>query len=772
MNPHVKKRNLAFIFFNALLVIIVVAASLIPCLFPCIIPCADYNAAGIACQVLTALVCCIASMIGISFSIQDSTFFGIKIKELRELRIGKHYSLQSIMIISVLIVAVNLLFYICGFVYTSYGLSISAVLFCLYIIRQEIPLMAKKEEAALQILKSRILANTDAADVHATEFDKALKYLIIHKNLKTTYEKLNYGATDKNGNKRILTKLLDLQTNLASELNTIDDKQRLAETVDALSENLIDIISFSFDLTELFDGETSNYTHYVTRTLFWLNEHPTGKNVSSRIVRRALSSLDYACTDTGKKAKKDFLFAVLLSVIPYSVSRGDFSFLHAVQEYYSEKTYILSKENNSTLLFSLLSLYLYYICELEQSIPAEIKNKIKENVCSNNQIIDGRVIYSWTHLFHQFSGYAHVNYSEFMRIFKNNEHLMEYMLLNAGAHWVIMDEDLAFQWYATNMLNRNDNSFEDFSVTFGKDLDRNTIYKLKKLYDDCYKEGNRFFIPDYMTKMLAFYGVNNILNLFLIVDNNDHTLFNYLTAIKAQDIRDETEKLKEMDETALAERIKKAVSEAISKEWGRDETLEISSERKYLSVLIEKADAVNFDEVLIDHFVWSTVYSFRSLLSTQKIVKNAEFDEKIRALLKEDIKAVSANGVFMVPHYLKDAELQNQYMEKVSSVEKYHSSILPHTSFVLQNGFSFNYQVDSVTVEKLSEEQINEQVEKHKRADGQYVYEGTFMNREDVYSVVKAKAIIITLSARYGLHAPENGIVEVDLFPKQDSESE
>lgn len=160
------------------------------------------------------------------------------------------------------------------------------------------------------------------------------------------------------------------------------------------------------------------------------------------------------------------------------------------------------------------------------------------------------------------------------------------------------------------------------------------------------------------------------------------------------------------------------------------------------------------------------------MLSIRKIVKDAEFDERIRELLTEDIKAVSANGIYMIPHYLTDTGLQSQYMEKMSSIEKYHSSILPHSSILLQDGFSFNYQVDDVTVDKLDEEQINEQVEKHKRADGQYVYEGTLMNRADVYNVVKAKAIIITLSARYGLHVPENRIIEIDLFPKLDSDGE
>lgn len=71
-------------------------------------------------------------------------------------------------------------------------------------------------------------------------------------------------------------------------------------------------------------------------------------------------------------------------------------------------------------------------------------------------------------------------------------------------------------------------------------------------------------------------------------------------------------------------------------------------------------------------------------------------------------------------------------------------------------------------VEKLNEDQLNSQVEKYKRADGQYVYEGTFMNREEVYGVIKEKAIIITLSAHFALDAQEGSIIKIVLFPKQE----
>ena len=276
-----------------------------------------------------------------------------------------------------------------------------------------------------------------------------------------------------------------------------------------------------------------------------------------------------------------------------------------------------------------------------------------------------------------------------------------------------------------------------------------------------------------MQKMLGFYGADkNAFGLFLVIEKNWHKLFDYLTEVKTREILDETSSLEKLDEKALADKIKASVTEALHKEWGRDESLDVGSEKRYLRVLIEKANAVNFDEVLIDYFTRSTYFSFRNMLVPRKIERGKGFDKEILDLMGKNIVAASSSCAQVVSYYISDPEIQKQYLEKLSSVQKYQSAILPHTSLVLPGGFSFNYIVDDVVVEKPSEEQINERVERYKRADGQYVYEGTFMTRDAVFNTVKAKTIIITLVARFSLITEENKVVEIVLFPQNADEEE
>ena len=119
--------------------------------------------------------------------------------------------------------------------------------------------------------------------------------------------------------------------------------------------------------------------------------------------------------------------------------------------------------------------------------------------------------------------------------------------------------------------------------------------------------------------------------------------------------------------------------------------------------------------------------------------------------------------------YITDPLLQEKCRDKIASLKMIHSSILPFTAIILEGGFAFNCVIDKLTIKKAPEDVINEKVEQYKRADGQYVYESTFMNRDDVYSVVKSKAIVITCSIRFNVVSDEDSIVEIELFSTGDS---
>ena len=50
------------------------------------------NSLGVASQIISAVVTCILSTIGISFSLQNNEYFHIKVRDINAMRVRKHYS--------------------------------------------------------------------------------------------------------------------------------------------------------------------------------------------------------------------------------------------------------------------------------------------------------------------------------------------------------------------------------------------------------------------------------------------------------------------------------------------------------------------------------------------------------------------------------------------------------------------------------------------------------------------------------------------------------
>lgn len=85
------------------------------------------NIVGVSSQIITAVVSLVVSIIGIAISLQNEVFFGIKITKLYALRVTKHYSILEIIIISILLCALNLAFYMCGLTIAAIGTLLVAL---------------------------------------------------------------------------------------------------------------------------------------------------------------------------------------------------------------------------------------------------------------------------------------------------------------------------------------------------------------------------------------------------------------------------------------------------------------------------------------------------------------------------------------------------------------------------------------------------------------------------------------------------------------------
>lgn len=66
---------------------------------------------------------------------------------------------------------------------------------------------------------------------------------------------------------------------------------------------------------------------------------------------------------------------------------------------------------------------------------------------------------------------------------------------------------------------------------------------------------------------------------------------------------------------------------------------------------------------------------------------------------------------------------------------------------------------------ELTPDQISEQAERYKRADGQYIYDGALISREVLVDTIRSLWYILSVEIRYQINASRDSIFRIDLFP-------
>ena len=77
------------------------------------------------------------------------------------------------------------------------------------------------------------------------------------------------------------------------------------------------------------------------------------------------------------------------------------------------------------------------------------------------------------------------------------------------------------------------------------------------------------------------------------------------------------------------------------------------------------------------------------------------------------------------------------------------------------NAKPVDFKIEEFIAKDLNEDQLNKQVDNYKRSDGQYVYEGVFMQREEVAKLIHDKYVIFTLIYSFKINAKKNGIIRI-----------
>ena len=713
---------------------------------------------GVSSQIITAVLSLVVSIVGIAISLQNEEFFGVKITKLYALRVTKHYSIRRIILASIFLCVINLTYYMCGLTFAAIAILVISLIFLVQVVYMEIPIMAKEENALLQILKDNLIYCHLKRKEASTDLKESIKYLLYRKNFKELYEYFKDDSDDEY-NQYVVMKLLEFQHDLAFSLSDKSiEEQRIIGS--SLVTNVVDIILHHIGLTEKIYEEINKNLYLLTRVLFRVNDIPVENNP---VIKR-ISGLIQCLTFTSDELKEmdNLISSVIIILTTETVKNGDFRIIRTIRKQFSQTGWGLKDTCPALNVFAVISLQLYYLCCSEKDVPDELKSSIIEFINEKNIIEDNTKISSWKQLFAEAAEKFNVKYDDFLKLVMKHESNLEYWLLGTGAKFVVLGPAYVTQWYLTNLINRNVFSEIDFD-TISTDLEK--LYpRIREFGDACLDENTNFLPTDEMNRIISFFAESKEHFLyFKFYEERNHTLFNFVNKIKVEELKRESNLAEQIDSIQFASKIKESVEEALRKEWGFNATLEINNSERHFAVLLEKfPDAINFEESIIDYCIRSVFSDIEKGIQKTIVYRDENFESSIQSWLSKNVKYVTASVKNTIPEfYINDSSIKKLFESQSDSWTEVESELLGGLALVTETGFSFNCEVKEVRFTSLSEEELSKQVAKYQREDGQYVFRGTFLPKEEIAEIIKDKFGILNVTICHQEYSCEGSILEL-----------
>lgn len=704
------------------------------------------NSISIASQIIASIATCVLSIIGIAFSLQSNEYFGIKIRDIDKMRVKLRYPILYIFLISISLTFFSVVFYTLKLMALCTGIGLISFIYCFYVLYLEVPMLTQNEDVYKSILKQRFIkaANSNYYDGFnhddyvRDKFDKALKTLLTEKSLKYVY---NYFCIDGQDiyNKNLLLKLLDVEQNIAFRLKNLESKKELIDTADSLKTSMFDILYNDFNIMNILGENYNDYKHFITRALFQLLiiDDNIAKDVSDSLARY----MTYGINNFKDENERKFHFSIILSLISSLIRHDNFILLNEIKKQYSLSYFSLSSNNDGTLLFAILSMYLYYLSEIETDTSENLKQQIQIFI-DDGYIVENTQVLSWKFLFKQFVHSFSISYENYISICDENDVYLEFMNFSPFAKNVLYDKNFLTDWYLTMLFNSERIYKCDFSQELSYLTHNKHNYYLEKFIENNFKDG--VFTPtEKLTKMAQFYlSAEGKFEPIRIFDNISKNLIDYYSELKIHKLEEDAENYSKITNQNLIERYKSPIFQKLTSDYGYDSNIDMTDcKQKFISVLYERtSNAINHDECLIDYFVNGIFYDITSGLESTVINKDSDLDVNVDKVLKKDISAIT-DSFYWRGYCILSEDIKNKFFEKLNNVDKISSHILTGAYAILKNGFSYNFTLDNFIVRDLTESELNSEIDKYMREDGQYIYEGLFLSREKIAELIKNKYV-------------------------------
>lgn len=733
-----------------------------------------YNSVGVVCQIAGAIACCILSILAISFSLRNNECLGIPLHTLYSMRTKQYFNFKWSALISTGLLIASVVGYIFECLPACICAAVSCVLFSVYLICVESPYLSMQEKAILRIVKNIFIGMYDgkikADDYQTAEFNRVLAALIRNKDLKWLYERLAV-AGEQEYNKKLLKDLMDIQVNLASHLDLIESNSQQKQVTDALLDTICAMMRGRFNIVQILGEDIEEYLHELTRILFCLLEHPLSKEKTTK----RLAELAIRCPwqPEDNQVNWNLYYSVLMIMIVNQIKNNDLEIIEQIKKELSPYVTVLTSPCMATRIFAMLSFVMYYLVEVNSSVPPDMKNNIR-SVIDTSKEEDRIEILSWKAMFHEFNSSFELSFDDFISDFEKAKSYCDYYIETGYMNIETLTCDVALKWYLANLFNcDNKLPISDYeSILHASNNSKMTMY-LKQLEDSCYSGTDRAFVPsDEFKSMADFYQDSDAsLDLFSLVENQTHSFREYVDSLRKKELEDTISDAASISNREIEEHFRPMFEERIHSIAGYSSEIDVSKEKKlYIAIIANrKSQASNFDDWILN---WGTNNILRAIRKNsidkckRTINAGKSFTDSIRSLVKKDFEFVTSN-VQCCQAGITDPGVQQQFAEKVARAKRINNPnyLFTNPTVVLKGGFKFNCELQFL-VKDFTPEQISRRVDEYRRTDGQYVYEGAFLTREEVSRIIQETHVLFQIAFSYKVSTKKGAIVSFDLFPK------
>lgn len=576
--------------------------------------------------------------------------------------------------------------------------------------------------------------------------------------LKSTFEFLEVDS-EQEYNKYTLIKLLEFQQDLAFDLKTQYDDHEKIIIGSSLLENVFDVLLRHIAFSEPVYSKVIENKHLLIRVLFQIQKLPEIQNQFSEKVGSLIVLLR---SSRNISLDPDLIADVIIILSAWTIKEGDTIVINALRRRFSNYKYILEKSSYALDVFALLSLYFYYLSRSDPDVPPKIKQKIKEWIVEGDIIEKETKITSWKNLFSQAAINFQVNYDRFSTLAMRNASILEYYLYGTGMKWIIFEPSYIAQWYLTNWLNCSQTNTYNYSNLIKKYPYLET--DLKKLGNNCFNEDQTFVPTNEMNQIVDFYSDNKKHFIyFKIKEQGNHDFFKFINELKYAELKNYADQAANLDQGNLVSKIINKIRTVLNNEWGFYSQQTIHNEERYCSVLFEKTpEDINFEEFTIDYCVGIVLEELKKAIKKTMVYNDNQFNNNIQNILSNNPQYVTQGVKNTLPYFIKSKSLKQKFNNFCNHCNEIQSNLLGDMTIILtDNDFRFNYEILKVEFQELSEKEITDEVEKHQRADGQFIFNGVFMPREKIIEIVKAKYTVLSIVIKYQVFSSNKNIFKL-----------